>query len=99
MSERSPAPSTELSRLRSEIERVDRDLVALIAERVRLAREIGAAKRESGQPTLDPAREAEVVRRAGTLAREAGLPDERVREIFWQLISLAREVQSPRAHG
>jgi chorismate mutase len=42
---------------------------------------------------LDPAREAAVVRRAGTVARDAGLEDEDVRYIFWHLIGLSRRAQ------
>jgi chorismate mutase len=87
-------PAAErLAGLRGEIERIDRQLIALIAERVRLAREVGDAKRELGVPTLDPAREAAVVRRAGELAREAGVGDEDVRYIFWHLIGLSRRAQ------
>jgi chorismate mutase len=92
MSAADPAWS-ELEAIRSEIERVDRALVALIGERVRLARAVGAAKRAAGLPTLDPAREAAVVRRAGALAREAGLDDEEVRYIFWHLVGLSRRAQ------
>lgn len=83
----------EMARLRAEIERIDRALVGLVAERVRIAREVGAAKRAAGLPTLDPAREAAVVRRAGALAREAGLADEDVRDVFWHLIGLSRRAQ------
>lgn len=82
-----------LDEVRSEIERIDRALVSLIAERVALGRKVGAAKRESGLPILDPVREAAVVRRAGALAREAGLEDEDVRYIFWHLIGLSRRAQ------
>jgi len=88
------APNPELDRVRGEIERIDRQLVTLIAERVQAAREIGRAKRDAGLKTLDPAREAVVVRRAGGLAREAGLDDEVVRRIFWQLIALSRNAQN-----
>lgn len=85
----------ELSRLRDEIERIDRSIVNLIAERVRVARTIGSAKRAAGLPTLDPAREALIIRRSGTLAREAGLSlgEEDVREIFWHLVGLCRRAQ------
>ena len=83
----------ELARLRGEIERMDRALVAQIAERVRLAGRIGAAKRVLGLPTLDPRREAFVVRRAGELAREAGIPDEDTRYLFWHLIGMSRRAQ------
>jgi chorismate mutase len=83
----------ELERCRGEIERIDREIVGLIAERVAVARGVGRAKSEAGLPTLDPAREAAVVRRAGALAREAGLDDEDVRYIFWHLIGLSRRAQ------
>jgi chorismate mutase len=83
----------ELGSIRSEIERIDRALIDLIAERVKLARRVGVVKRGAGLPTLDPPREAAVVRRAGALAREAGLDDEDVRYIFWHLIGLSRRMQ------
>lgn len=85
----------QLSQLREDIERIDREIVQRIADRVRLAREAGAAKQASGLPTLDHAREANVVRQAVMLAREAGLQyDEEIRNIFWQLIGLCRRAQS-----
>ena len=83
----------ELARLRGAVEEVDARIVALVAERVRLAGGIGAAKRKLGRPTLDPRREAAVVRRGGELAREHGLDDEAVRTLFWQLLALARRAQ------
>ncbi|HYH82135.1 MAG TPA: chorismate mutase [Longimicrobium sp.] len=85
--------AARLLHARGEIERIDRELIGLIAERVRIAREVGVAKTELGIPTLDPAREAAVVRRAGELARELGLGDEDVRYIFWHLIGLSRRAQ------
>ncbi len=84
----------ELDRLRGEIEAIDRALVALIAERVTVARAIGGAKRSAGLPTLDPAREARLVRSIGKLAREAGLEPEALRAIYWQLIAMARTAQA-----
>ena len=89
-----PPAAERLAEIRAEIERIDRTLVSLVAERVQLAREVGVAKRALGLPTLDPAREAAVVRRAGSLAREAGLDDEDVRYVFWHLIGLSRRAQT-----
>ena len=89
-----PEMPAEMERLREEIEAIDRSLIELIARRVDLAREVGRAKRAAGLPTLDPAREAAVVRRAGQLAREVGIADEDVRYIFWHLIGLARRAQN-----
>jgi chorismate mutase len=89
-----PTPAqARLAELRERIRQIDRELIGLIAERVALAREVGAAKRELGIPTLDPAREAAVVRNAGEAARELGVGDEDVRYIFWHLIGLSRRAQ------
>ena len=93
MSDADAPADARLRELRTRIEDIDRTLIDLIAERVGLAREVGAAKREMGVPTLDPGREAQVVRRAGELAREAGVGDEDVRYIFWHLIGLSRRAQ------
>jgi chorismate mutase len=71
---------------------VDREIIGLIAERVRRARG-GRRQARAGRAHPDPAREALVVRRAGELAREAGVGDEDVRYIFWHLIGLSRRAQ------
>lgn len=83
----------QLAALRERIEQIDKELVRLIAERVELARDVGSIKRALNLPTLDPAREAVVIRRSGALAREAGLAEEDVREIFWHLVGLSRRAQ------
>ena len=84
---------TELDRLRAEIDAVDRSIVDAFTERVRIARRIGDLKEAAGQPVLDPSREAAVVRRAAERAREAGLDEEAVREVFWRLVGLSRRTQ------
>jgi len=100
MSDQARDTPKELIRLRDEIERIDRSIVNLIAERVQVARAIGSAKRAMDMPTLDPAREATIIRRSGMLAREAGLGEEDVREIFWHLVGLCRRAQlEPRSQG
>jgi chorismate mutase len=82
-----------LGKCRQQIESLDRELIGLLAKRVALSKEIGAMKKVAGLPTLDPAREAEVIRRAAAIARESGLSDEKVRDIFWHVIGLSRAVQ------
>jgi len=82
--------NADLSRHRAEIERIDRALVDLIRERVSAARGTAAAKRAAGLPTIDPSQEAAVIRRAAALARDAGLPAEDVRDVFWKLVALTR---------
>lgn len=87
----------EVARLRDEIERIDRDLVMLIAARVQVAHAIGAAKRAAGMPTVDTEREAAIIRRSAALARNAGVSTEAVRDIFWRLVGLARRAQLEQA--
>jgi chorismate mutase / prephenate dehydratase len=87
------AETVELAAIRAEIERVDEAIVFLIDERLRLARRVGELKRTVGMGVLDPSREATVVRRAGALARDRGLDDEAVRDVFWRLIEMARSAQ------
>ena len=85
--------TAELARCRQDIERVDREIVRLLAERVTLGQRTGSLKRDAGLPILDPTREAAVIRRVTTIAREAGLPTEPVREIFWQIVGMSRRAQ------
>jgi chorismate mutase len=89
-----PTPqSEELARCREEIERIDDDIIALLARRMALGKHTGELKREAGLPILDPAREAAVIRRVASTARDAGLPAEPVREIFWQIVGMSRRAQ------
>jgi chorismate mutase len=89
-------PAGDLAAARSEIERVDRAIVRLLGERLRAAAILAAAKRVGGLPLLDPEQEARVVRRAGEWAREAVLPDEDVRDLFWRIIAITRRAQADR---
>lgn len=87
----------QLSRLRVEIERIDRALLDLIAERVHIGATIGRAKTEAGLSICDPAREAAVVRKAGARARTVGLDEEGVRQLYWSLVALSRRNQLDRS--
>ncbi|HVX41843.1 MAG TPA: chorismate mutase [Gemmatimonadaceae bacterium] len=83
----------ELARCREEIERIDSEIVSLLARRMVLGKRTGELKRLAGMPILDPTREAAVIRRVANVAREAGLPPEPVREVFWQIVGMSRRAQ------
>ncbi len=85
--------SEHLDTLRREIVAVDGQLVGLLARRKALVEEVGRVKRRLGLPTLDPPREAEVVRRAAELARENGVDPELARDVLWRIMASARDVQ------
>ncbi len=86
----------QLEALRREIVALDGQLVALLARRLALVEEVGRVKRRLGLPTLDPTREAEVVRRAAELAREHGVDPELARDVIWRIMAYARDVQDTR---
>lgn len=89
------APMPELAECRAQIEEIDRQLIALLARRVSVARRTAGLKQAAGLPILDPQREAEVIRRAVGTAREHSLPVEAVRELFWLVVGLSRKAQEP----
>src|SRR5262249_53193887 len=73
-----------LATLRAEIDRLDRDLVALLNHRAEIAAKIGQVKEQQGLEIWSPAREEEVVTKA--LAASRGpLPPETLRLIFREL--------------
>lgn len=85
--------SDDVTALRRRIEALDRALLEAVADRVELARRIGDDKRSREAATLDPGREAAVIRRAVETGRELGLPEEPVRQLFWTLVGLCRAAQ------
>lgn len=94
MSEPSKAGALQaLSECRREIESIDNDLVALLARRLKLGYRIAELKRIAELPILDPTREAAVIRRVTAVARDAGLPTEPVRDVFWQIVGMSRRAQ------
>lgn len=86
-------PDPTLSAIRDDLARLDARLVALIGERVRLARAAGDAKRAAGIPLRDVAREEATLAMVSQLAREQALDEAAVRDIFQRLIAVARRAQ------
>ena len=82
-----------LTELRQRLETIDAECVTLLARRMEVARRVGAHKRARGLATLDARREARVVASAAQLARDAGLPEEDVRQIFWHVVAMSRRAQ------
>ena len=82
-----------LAACRDAIARLDHEIITLLGRRLLLGKRTGVLKKTAGLPILDPTREAAVIRRATESARDAGLPTEAVREIFWQIGGMSRRAQ------
>lgn len=88
----SGAPAEDRGSLRAAIDRLDREILRLLEERADIAGRIGALKEASGEGTLDPARERDLLER---IEREATgrFPLSGVRAIFREIVSASRAVQ------
>jgi chorismate mutase/prephenate dehydratase len=82
----------ELGSLRRSIDDVDARLVALLAERARLAQQVGRVKESSGAPVYRPEREAEVLRRVAQ-ANSGPLPDAALAAVFREVMSACRALE------
>ena len=85
MSEQGSDPSVQAARER--IAALDRELVALINERLEVVRELHAYKRAQGYPMVDPAREARLLD-ALVAANSGPIDDQELRELWAGLLAL-----------
>lgn len=82
----------ELLALRHAIDAVDRQILELVTERIRLVLKVGDLKRARSQAVYDPAREREVLERLCQLA-SAPLEPTTVRRVFERLIDESRRLE------
>ena len=66
----------DLTELRKQIDKIDQQVVALLAERFRVTQKVGEFKRDNNLPPVDPSREAVQFDRITELAEHAGLDPE-----------------------
>lgn len=63
----------ELDKLRAQLDVIDREVIALLAQRFEVTEAVGHYKKQHNLPPVDPAREAKQFERIAELAKEAGL--------------------------
>ncbi len=91
-----------LDQLRQQLDQLDGDMIALMARRQAIAREVAAAKRATGYPTRDYQREREVVMGVRRRAEQMGLSGDLAEKVLRLLIrsSLTTQEQvSVATHG
>jgi chorismate mutase/prephenate dehydrogenase len=91
-----------LDQLRQQLDQLDGELVALMARRQAIAREVAAAKRATGTPTRDYQREREVVLGVRRRAEQQGLSGELAEKVLRLLIRSSLTTQekvSVATHG
>lgn len=88
----------ELEQLRAEIDRIDQQILALVAERVRVVLKVGDIKREHDLRVYDPERERRLIQRLSELA-PAPLDTTTVQRIFERLIDESRRLEQRHVSG
>ncbi len=86
--------SVNIEELRELIDAIDLSLISMINQRLNVAVQIGAIKATEGRHVLDKAREVKVINRLIEL-NEGPLTKDLLIKIFTDIISEARNVQSP----
>lgn len=88
-----PGGDASLDALRDRIRQLDEEILARAAERLQLAREIGARKREAALPTTDYSQERAVLERARRSAATVGLDGTLAEQLVASLIRAAVAAQ------
>ncbi len=79
---------------RETIDRLDRELIALLSDRARAAQAIGAAKAKSGEPIFVPHREQEVFKKVCGI-NDGPLSDHTLRAIWREIMSGCIALEQP----
>src|SRR5262245_64551610 len=88
----SPKSAATLRSLRSQIDRLDLQVLKLVNERAELAAEIGKIKNDHGSEVFSPAREEEVLQNV-LEANKGPLDEETIRAIYREIMSGSRALQ------
>lgn len=81
---------TALADIRESLAKKDQELVQLIAERMRLIREVARVKADKGLPSFDREREGAHLDDLLALAQDVGVADDVVRDVFSCLFAASR---------
>lgn len=78
---------------RKNIDKVDVEIVKLLADRMRIAEKIGRKKIEQGKQIGDSDREREVLENVKSLAQEEKISEEGIVNIYRHIVNVAKKVQ------
>ncbi len=85
----------ELNKLRNKIDRIDEEILRLLNERAKLAKEVGHIKKKHNLPIYVPSREQKIFERLEQLNKEFGeaFPTEFIKPVFREIISACRSTE------
>lgn len=88
-----PPTSPDLAGLRTRIDQLDAALIAIVAERLAICREVAAVKEGSATPVIQPARVRDVVTSRRQQAIEAGVDADFAEQLFRVLLTETHRIE------
>ncbi len=86
-------PAPDLADLRSRIDQLDAALIAIVAERLAVCRDVAAVKQHSGTPIIQPNRVRDVVTSRRQQAIEAGVDADFAEQLFRVLLTETHRIE------
>jgi len=83
----------KLEDLRQKIDDIDNNIIQLIAERLRLAEEIGGIKKQNGKQIEDKQREELILEHIKDIARDHGINQADIEEIYRRIFTASKSIQ------
>ncbi len=93
MPEPAPPAAAELGGLRTRIDQLDRALIAIVAERLAVCREVAAVKETADAPVIQPQRVRDVVTSRRQQAIEAGVDPDFAEQLFRVLLTETHRIE------
>ena len=86
--------NNNLIKLRQEIDTLDAQIIKSLAQRMRVVQKVGEYKKKRGIPPLDKIRWQKVLESKLLLARELGLDQNMIKDIYERIHQAALELES-----
>ena len=83
----------DLSELRKEIDRLDRELICILAQRMKLIPEVAKYKKENNLPRYQPGREKEMIKFRRELASKLDVNPDLVEVLSKEIIKDAHRIE------
>lgn len=87
-----------LSNFRKKLDKLDRQILEILAERLKVSREVANYKMKMGMSVRDAGREKMLLDSRGKIAEEMGLNPKFVRAFFSDLMAESRKLQREKVH-
>lgn len=84
----------KIKQIRRHIDRIDTVIITALAERMSLMPEIAEYKKKYDIPVFDEKREVEIMNKLKKIAKEQGLEEGFVEEVFLSIFNEAKRIQN-----